>query len=119
LGLHFGGAIALFKGGAEALAYAESRQYTEPLFVFVVMVMAASRPVLYAVTRVVNAMAWRMPRPMPLAQVWLALAIVPLFGSLINESAAMTLAALMLAPLVFQAPIPERLKYFVLGVFFL
>lgn len=112
------GAIALFKGGAEALAYAESRQYTEPLFVFVVMVMAASRPVLYAVTRVVNAMAFRMPLSMPLAQVWLALAIVPLFGSLITEPAAMTLAALMLAPLVFQTPIPERLKYFVLGVLF-
>ncbi|MEO0029443.1 MAG: hypothetical protein RJB45_1484 [Pseudomonadota bacterium] len=72
------GAIALFKGGADALAYAASRQYTEPLFVFVVMVMAASRPVLYAVTRVVNSMALRMPLPLSQAQVWLALAIVPL-----------------------------------------
>jgi hypothetical protein len=35
------GAMAVFQGGPAALAYAESRQYTEPLFVFVVMVMAA------------------------------------------------------------------------------
>ena len=32
-------AMALLAGGSEAIAYAESRQYTEPLFVFVVMVI--------------------------------------------------------------------------------
>src|SRR5687767_5985459 len=37
-------AMAAVGGGAAALEYAESRQYTEPLFVFVVMVIAASRP---------------------------------------------------------------------------
>jgi hypothetical protein len=36
------------KGRTRPSAYAESRQYTEPLFVFVVMVVAASRPVLEA-----------------------------------------------------------------------
>ena len=41
--------MALLLGGGDALAYAESRNYTEPLFVFVVMVIAASRPVLRAV----------------------------------------------------------------------
>jgi hypothetical protein len=112
------GAIALHQGGSEALAYAESRQYTEPLFVFVVMVMAASRPVLHAVTRVVNAMAQRVPMPTYLVRVWLGLSVVPLLGSLITEPAAMTLAALMLAPLVFNSEVPERLKYFALGVLF-
>ena len=38
-------AMAAIQGGASAIDYAESRQYTEPLFVFVVMVTAASRPV--------------------------------------------------------------------------
>ncbi|EER57721.1 protein of unknown function DUF1504, partial [Acidovorax delafieldii 2AN] len=37
-------AMALLTGGTQALHYAESRNYTEPLFVFVVMVIAASRP---------------------------------------------------------------------------
>lgn len=37
--------MALASGGASALACAESRNCTEPLFVFVVMVVAASRPV--------------------------------------------------------------------------
>ena len=35
-------AMALIKGGSQAIAYAESLQYTEPLFVFVVMVVAAT-----------------------------------------------------------------------------
>ena len=38
--------MASVAGGGAALGYAESRNYTEPLFVFVVMVVAASRPVL-------------------------------------------------------------------------
>jgi hypothetical protein len=46
------------------------------------------------------------------------LAVVPLLGSLITEPAAMTLAALMLAPQIFRPDMPERLKYAALGVLF-
>ncbi len=112
------GAMAVLLGGSAALAYTESRQYTEPLFVFVVMVMAASRPVLLAVTKLVNAMASLVPLPTSLVRTWMGLAMVPLIGSLITEPAAMTLAALMLAPLVFHDQVPERLKYLTLGVLF-
>ena len=38
--------MALLQGGSAALNYVESRNYVEPLFVFVVMVIAGSRPVL-------------------------------------------------------------------------
>jgi hypothetical protein len=41
-----------------------------------------------------------------------------LLGSLITEPAAMTIAALMLAPGIFQKRVPERLKYLALGVLF-
>ena len=110
--------MALLAGGGEALAYAESRNYTEPLFVFVVMVMAASRPVLRTVMAGVSGLARLVPLPTDAAAVWLGLAAVPLLGSLITEPAAMTIAALILAPLIFQAGIPERAKYFALGVLF-
>ena len=43
---------------------------------------------------------------------------MPLLGSLITEPAAMTIAALMLAPQIFRAGVPERLKYLALGVLF-
>lgn len=111
-------AMAVLGGGEKALAYAESRQYTEPLFVFVVMVIAASRPVLQTVFALTRALARRLPVPTPLATAWLGLAAVPLAGSLVTEPAAMTIAALMLAPQVFRPELPERLKYFALGVLF-
>jgi hypothetical protein len=110
--------MALVTGGSEALEYAESRQYTEPMFVFVVMVVAASRPILQAVAAGIDALARLAPVATPLATAWLGLAVVPLLGSLITEPAAMTIAALMLAPVIFKAKLPEWLKYFSLGVLF-
>lgn len=111
-------AMALLAGPGEALAYAESRQYTEPLFVFVVMVIAASRPIFQAVTAMVGFLARRMPVRASLATAWLGLAAVPLLGSLITEPAAMTIAALLLSSRIFRPGVPEALKYFVLGVLF-
>jgi hypothetical protein len=111
-------AIALLAGGQNAIAYAESRQYTEPLFVFVVMVVAASRPVLECVQRMLGMLARLAPVRTELALVWLAMGLVPLAGSLVTEPAAMTLAALTLAPLVFHGGVPEWLKYGALGVLF-
>ncbi len=111
-------AMAALRGPGMALTYAESRHYTEPLFVFVVMVVAASRPIIHAVLVAIQVVARRAPVPTPLAAAWLGLAVVPLAGSLVTEPAAMTIAALMLAPQVFRPGIPERAKYFALGVLF-
>ncbi|WP_426339171.1 putative Na+/H+ antiporter [Pseudoduganella sp. S-14] len=107
-------AMAFVAGPQNAIAYAETQQYTEPLFVFVVMVVAASRPVLDFVQRLVNVLSGGRP----LLKAWLGLALVPLVGSLITEPAAMTLAALMLAPQIFRDGVPEWQKYAALGVLF-
>jgi hypothetical protein len=112
------GFMAVVVGGSEATAYLESRHYTEPLFVFVVMVVAASRPVLEIVKQLVLTIARLLPVHTMVAQAWLGLALVPLLGSFITEPAAMTLAALILAPLVFRQGMPEWLKYAALGVLF-
>ncbi|EHR73385.1 Protein of unknown function (DUF1504) [Burkholderiales bacterium JOSHI_001] len=113
------GTLAFVSGPKPALQYLESRNYTEPLFVFVVMVVAASRPVLWVVRRAVAALAGALPLPRALSTTWLGLAAVPLLGSLVTEPAAMTLAALLLAPVLFFNPmLPERLKYLALGTLF-
>jgi hypothetical protein len=111
-------AIALMLSGRDALDYAETRNYTEPLFVFVVMVMAASRPILNAVSGLVNRIAGLVPIARPVAMAWLGLSLVPLLGSLVTEPAAMTIAALILAPLAFDKTIPEPPKYLALGALF-
>ena len=66
----------------------------------------------------VDTLAERMPVSTPIAAAWLGLAAVPLLGSLITEPAAMTIAALMLAPQIFRTAVPEEVKYFALGVLF-
>ena len=112
-------AMTFVSGGAEAIAYAESRTYTEPLFVFV-MVVAASKPVLESIRAVIATLARLVPLRTAVVRVWLCLALVPLIGSFITEPAAMTLAALMLAPLIFRQDqgMPEWIKYGALGVLF-
>ena len=111
-------ALALAASPQQAVQYAESRNYTEPLFVFVVMVIAASRPLVATVQTLLQGLASAVPVATPLALAWLGLALVPLMGSLITEPAAMTIAALTLAPLVFTPRMPARLKYLALGVLF-
>ncbi len=110
--------IGLIAGAAKAIDYAETRRYDEPLFVFVVMVVAASRPILEGIKAALAIIASVVPGRKVLVQTWLCFALVPLLGSLVTEPAAMTLAALMLAPVVFRPGMPEWLKYGALGVLF-
>ncbi len=106
------------QGHAEATAYIDSRNFTEPLFVFAIMVVAGSKPILKLASVIVNVLARLMPLPRSMAVYWLALVALPLMGSAVTEPAAMTLAALTLRDRVFNVPLPERLKYATLGVLF-
>lgn len=110
--------MAFASGGEHALTYVESRQYAEPLFVFVVMVITASRPVLQCIASIIDQISKSLPFRTDVSKVWLSLAAVPLFGSAVTEPAAMTIAALLLRATVFQSWVPEKIKYFVLGVLF-
>lgn len=108
----------LMLGKAPTLEYLESRNFTEPLFVFAIMVVAGTRPILQACGLLVQQVARAVPLPTAMVNYFLLLAVVPLLGSLITEPAAMTLAALMLRDSVFSANVSERLKYATLGVLF-
>jgi hypothetical protein len=113
-------AIALFAlaGKAPTLEYLESRNFTEPLFVFAIMVVAGTRSILQVCGLIVQQIARITPWPKAMVNYFLLLSVVPLLGSLITEPAAMTLAALMLRDSVFSARVSEKLKYATLGVLF-
>lgn len=105
-------------GTAPAVAYVESVNYTEAVFVFVIMTMAATRPVLYAAGIAIRAIGRFVPAP-PAMGLFVATMIVgPLLGSLITEPAAMTVTALLLRDQVFRADTSSRLKYAALGLLF-
>jgi len=105
-------------GSAAATAYVDSRDLTEPLFVFAVMVISGTRPVLQTATTAVGLATRALPLPGSVGFYCVVLALVPLLGSLITEPAAMTLASLMLAERLYARGASTRLKYATLGVLF-
>ncbi len=109
--------MAFMVGKDEALGYLDARNFTEPLFVFAIMVVAGSRPVLQAASAAVQGVVRVIPLPRSMAFFFTALGIVPLLGSFITEPAAMTLAALLMKDTVF-AKASRRLQYAALGALF-
>lgn len=111
-------AMVGLQGTGEAVTYLESCNYTEALFVFVIMVIAASRPILALAGHSVRAAARTLPLPDSVATFFVILFLVPLLGSFITEPAAMTLGALLLRDRYFARPVSSRLKYATLAVLF-
>jgi hypothetical protein len=112
--------VAMFavEGSAAAIDYVDSRDFTEPMFVFAIMVIAATRPILQTATAAARSIARALPLPGSMGFYLVVLALVPLLGSFITEPAAMTLAALILAERIFARGISIRLQYATLGVLF-
>lgn len=105
-------------GATVATRYIDSRNFTEPMFVFAIMVIAGTRPILQTAMAGVRMVARIIPLPGSMGFYFTVLALVPLLGSFITEPAAMTLAALILADRIFARSISSRLKYATLGVLF-
>ena len=91
--------------------------YLEPLFVVVIMTIAATRPVLQLAERALAAMAGLGGgRP---AAWWLAiLTLAPALGSFITEPAAMTIAALLLAKHIYHRGPGNAFAHATLGLLF-
>jgi hypothetical protein len=89
--------IIWFKGLDTAVHYiADSVNYTEPIFVVVIMALASTRPVMRLAEQALRVVA-SLGGGRPVAW-WLSiLTVAPLLGSFITEPAAMTIAALLLA----------------------
>ena len=107
------------EGKEHAVEYIDSRNFTEPMFVFAIMIVAGSRPILELATLLVRAVARVLPMPRILARYFTILSLVPLLGSFITEPAAMTLGALMLRDrFLCHEGMSTRLKYATVGVLF-
>jgi hypothetical protein len=105
-------------GAAQAVNYLESRNFTEPAFVFVIMVIAASRPIIDLAGALLHYLAGGLPLERPVAYYFTVLSVGPLLGSFITEPAAMTLAALLLRERFFSRNAPPSFMYATVGVLF-
>jgi hypothetical protein len=108
----------LLSGKIETLNYLNNQSYVEPLFVFVIMIVAASKPILDFSLTCVKQISKLLPINKSLSLFFVTMTFVPLLGSFITEPAAMTLAALILKDHFYSKDISKRLKYAIIGTLF-
>ncbi len=111
-------AIMLFFDWSTAKSYIlHGVNFTEPMFVVVIMTLAATRPILQVTERLM----WKIANLLGgtiTAWWWAILTIAPILGSFITEPAAMTIAALLLADKFYSLSPSNKFKYATLGLLF-
>ena len=110
--------IAFYVGVERATAYLDSRNFTEPAFVFAIMVIAASRPVLRTAETLMGWLSRILPIRRSNAFFFTLMSVGPLLGSFITEPAAMTLTALLLRDHFLARDIRPWMKYAIVGTLF-
>ena len=89
--------------------------FTEAMFVVVIMTLASTRPILRLSESVIRRIAGLLGGTLT-AQWLTTMTIGPLLGSVITEPAAMTISALVLSRILYELEPSERFKYATLGL---
>lgn len=109
--------MTYFFGWDTAVEYVEGCDFNAPVFVVVIMIVAASRPIVNFAERgleVIASIGGRTP-----AAWWMTiLSIGPLLSSLITEPAAMTLCAVLLIKQFYRYHPKPSLAYSTIGLLF-
>ena len=107
-----------FKGWSSTVEYFSTRHYQEPIFVFAIMTIAATKPILYLAENCIRKVVRCLGKERP-STWWLCILILaPLLGSVITEPAAMTIAAMLLADKVFAHKPGNIFSYATIGLLF-
>jgi len=112
------GFLMVHEGFQTAVAWMDGQNFSEAIFVFVIMAMAATRPILELSEKAIDVIARLLPWPKTSARYLVTLVVAPLLGSFITEPAAMTLAALLLKRDILDHSKNERLIYGTVAVLF-
>lgn len=110
-------AMSLFYDWATFVTYVNSLSYHDPLFIIVIMTIAASRPII----KLCELVLWHLVKLVGdrLEVWWLSIMIFSsILGSFITEPAAMTIGALLLSDKFFVLNPSKRLRYATLSLLF-
>jgi hypothetical protein len=110
-------AIWWMKGFSTAVHYVDGVNYSEAIFVTVIMAMAATRPVIVFAESCLARVA-QLLGGTPTAWWFAILTAGPILGSFITEPAAMTLCALLLGQRFYAQAPSIHLRYATLGLLF-
>ncbi|MCX7979060.1 MAG: putative Na+/H+ antiporter, partial [Bdellovibrionaceae bacterium] len=112
--------LALSEGPGSMIKYLQSVNFTEPLFVFVIMVVASSKPILLVARDSIAFLAKIFARilrtPLAHTEIFVILSFGSLMGSFITEPAAITVSGLLLHSML-RSNSP-RMAYALLAVLF-
>ena len=104
-------------GRQDTVNYFTGVSYVEPIFVVVIMTIAATKPILFFSEKIMRFVA-RIFGNSPLSFWFAVLTVGPLLGSFITEPAAMTICALLLARYFYKSKPSTTLSYATLGLLF-
>lgn len=109
--------IAIHFGCKTAVDYFNTRDYTEPLFIVIVMCLSSTRPIVLVSETLLRRIANWLGGS--LSVWWLTLLTLgPLLGSFITEIGAMAVCALLLSRQFFEYQPSPKLAYATLGLLF-
>jgi hypothetical protein len=110
--------VFLFNGKTQAIQYLEGLNFTEPVFVFAIMTVAATRPVIQFAISLIGICSRRAFLQPRVAFYLISLIIGPVLGSFITEPASMTVTALILRDRYFTPAVSDRFRYVTLAFLF-
>lgn len=109
--------ITIFYDWQTAIHYLNGVNFTEPLFVVVIMILASTKPILKSAEWTLHLLAKILGGST--AAWWIViLTFCPILGSFITEPGAMTLGALLLKKQFYEKNPPKVLAYATLGLLF-
>lgn len=111
--------IAFSDGSMAPVTYLETLNFTEPAFVFVIMAMAGTRPIVKLSEKLIIKSSSMIPiLPKRMSFYIATLVLGPLLGSFITEPAAMTVTALILLKFFYKEEMSKKFKYATIGLLF-
>lgn len=110
--------MILSSGYIDSVKYVESLNFTEPAFVFVIMAIAGTKPIIQIAEKIIIKSSRLLPLPGKMAFFLTVMILGPLVGSFITEPAAMTVTALILLKYFFSREMSSKFKYATVGLLF-
>jgi hypothetical protein len=111
----------LVDGSQAVIQHQESLNMTEPLFIFCIMILASTRPIVTLARGAILSLTGFIGRLVPmnprLIQFYCLMLFGPILGSFITEPAAITLVALLLYRMI-DPKISEKFLYGILALLF-
>ncbi|MDE3045332.1 MAG: hypothetical protein KGJ02_01615 [Verrucomicrobiota bacterium] len=109
--------LAGYYGLSTALEYINTRDYTEALFVVVILSISSTRPILHFAEKIIRFLARGLGGSLS-AWWFVLLTFGPLLGSFITEAGAMAITALLLSKQFYDHHPSNKLAYGTLGLLF-